>query len=271
MTRFIANARMYSVAPEAEAAWRELIERVAAEAGVEFEYVAYPAPKPLEELWRRPDLGSVQMCGYPIAMRLADVVPLAAPIPDAAWAQGRAVYRSDLIVRADSVYATLADTFGHRLGWTVEHSHSGFNALRHHLLRYRSDGRPALYAKVVRNLVTARRILDSVLDGTIDVGPLDAYWHMLIAKYRPELTRAIRIIESTDLAPMPAFVASPSLPTDLAIGLRAAFVAAAERSWFAPLGEALLIRGFAAVDHASYATTLAWDREAKAAGYPYPA
>ena len=271
MTRFIANARMYSVAPEAEAAWRDLIARVAAEAGVEFEYTAYPAPKPLEDLWRRPDLGAVQMCGYPIAMKLADVVPLAAPIPDVAWAQGRAVYRSDLIVRADSVYATLADTFGRRLGWTVEHSHSGFNALRHHLLRYRSGAHPTLYANVVENLVTARRILDSVLDGTIDVGPLDAYWHVLIAKYRPELTPGIRVVESTDLAPMPAFVAAPSLPTDVAARLRAAFAAAAGRSWFAPLAKALVIRGFAAVDQASYATTLAWDREAKAAGYPYPA
>lgn len=267
---FIANARMYAVTPEAEAAWRELIARVAAEAGVALDYVPYPAPQPLEELWRRPDLGAVQMCGYPIAMRLSDVVPLAAPIPDAEWAEGRAVYRSDLIVRADSKFTKFSGTFGGRLGWTVEHSHSGFNALRHHLLRYRRESRPALYGNVIGNLVTARRILDGVLDGTIDVGPLDAYWHRLIAKYRPELTQGIRVIESTDLAPMPAFVAASSLPADAVARLRAAFVAAAARPWFKPLGEALLIRGFTPVDHASYATTLAWDREAKAAGYPYP-
>jgi ABC-type phosphate/phosphonate transport system substrate-binding protein len=271
MTGFIANARMYAVVPEAEAAWRELIERVAAEAGVALDYLPYPAPQPLEHLWRRPDLGAVQMCGYPIALGIADVVPLAAPIPDLDWAGGRAVYRSDLIVRADSSFRTLADTFAGTVGWTVEHSHSGFNALRHHLLRHRRPDRPAVYARVVGNLVTARRILDSVLDGTIDIGPLDAYWHALIAKYRPEMLAGVRVLESTDLAPTPAFVAAPALPADAAGRMRAAFAAASRRPWFAPLGKALIVRGFAPVERSDFAATLAWDREAKAQGYPVPA
>jgi ABC-type phosphate/phosphonate transport system substrate-binding protein len=270
MTAFIANARMYAVAPEAEAAWRTLIERVTAEAGVALDYMRYEAPQPLEHLWSRPDLGAVQMCGYPIALRIADVTPLAAPIPAADWAQGKALYRSDLIVRADSRFRNLADTFEGRVGWTVEHSHSGFNALRHHLLRYRTPARPKLYREVVGNLVTARRILDSVLDGTIDVGPLDAFWHALVAKYRPELTKDIRVLESTELAPIPAFVAAPGLPSDDVRRLRAAFAAAASRDWFPALGEALLIRGFAPVTREDYATTLRWDEDAKAAGYLLP-
>ncbi|MGG5819982.1 phosphate/phosphite/phosphonate ABC transporter substrate-binding protein [Falsiroseomonas sp. HW251] len=268
---FIANARMYAVAPEAEAAWQALIAHVAAEAEVALGYLPYPAPQPLEDLWRRPDLGCVQMCGYPIALRIADVVPLAAPIPALPWAGGRAVYRSDLIVRADSPFRTLEDSFGHRVGWTVSHSHSGFNALRHHLLpHWRARGGP-LYAEAKGDLVTARRILDSVLDGSIDIGPLDAFWHALIARYRPELTSGIRVLEATDLAPMPAFVAAPGLPPDAVARLREAFAAAVSRPWFPKLGEALLVAGFAPVDQASFATTLAWDREAVAAGYPLPA
>ena len=94
------NARMYAVTPAVEAAWRELLGRVTDEAGVTLEYLPYPAPQPLEALWRRGDLGCVLMCGYPIALGLADVVPIAAPIPRAPWAAGRPVYRSDLIVRA---------------------------------------------------------------------------------------------------------------------------------------------------------------------------
>ncbi len=137
----------------------------------------YPAPQPLETLWARPDLGCVFMCGYPVALQLAAVVPLAAPIPRAAWAAGRPVYRSDLIVREDAPFRTLEDTFGGRAGWTVEHSHSGFNAFRHHLLQYRTASRPMLYREMVPNLVTARAILDAVREGRIDVGPLDAYWH----------------------------------------------------------------------------------------------
>lgn len=267
----IANARMYAVTPEAEAAWAELIDHISTEAGVAFDYVHYPAPQPLENLWRRPDLGCVFMCGYPIALKIADVTPLAAPIPDAPWAKGRAVYRSDLIVRKDAPYLRLEDSFAGRVGWTVAHSHSGFNALRYHLLRYRTPERPNVYTDVKGHLVTARRILDEVLSGEIDIGPLDGYWHMLIRAYKPELTADIRVLASTDVAPMPAFVTAKDADPRMVECLRKAFAAAHQREWFAPLGKRLLIRGLQPVDHADFATTLAWDREAKAAGYDFPA
>ena len=268
--RFIANARMYAVAPEAEAAWREVLARIGEDAGVALDYEAYPAPQPLEDLWRRPDLGCVFMCGYPIALRIADVTPLAAPIPAAPWAGGQPVYRSDLIVRADSPFQTLEDTFGHRAGWTVTHSHSGFNAFRHHLLRYRTADRKALYGEMKGDLVTARRILDAVRDGEIDVGPLDAYWHILIARYRPELVEGLRVVESTDLAPAPAFVAAPGLPLGAVDRLRGAFAAASAQPWFAPLGAALAITGFARVTRGDFNETLRWHAAAKAAGFPFP-
>jgi ABC-type phosphate/phosphonate transport system substrate-binding protein len=271
MTRFITNARMYAVTPEVEDAWRGLLEHITLEAGVDFEYLPYPAPQPLEALWARPDLGCVFMCGYPIALKLARVTPLAAPIPAAAWADGRAVYRSDLIVRKDAPYGRLEDTFGGRAGWTVEHSHSGFNAFRHHLMRYRTPGRATLYREMVGPLVTARKILDSVIDRTIDVGPLDAYWHLLIATHRPDLTSEIRVLASTDVAPMPAFVAGPALSADAVGRLRSAFAAAADRPWFGPYAATLLLSGFAPVASSDFSATLAWDEAAKGAGYPLPA
>jgi ABC-type phosphate/phosphonate transport system substrate-binding protein len=211
------------------------------------------------------------MCGYPIALKIADVVPLAAMIPRASWVAHRAVYRSDLIVRTDAPYETLADTFGKRAGWTVQHSHSGFNAFRHHLLQHRTAARPALYREMHGDLITARRVLDHVRDGVIDVGPLDAYWHMLIAKHAPQIAAGVRVLESTAVAPMPAFVASPLMPTAQVTRLRAAFAAAATQPWFKPLGDMLLLDGFAAVTLADFETTLACDRAAKAAGYPMPA
>jgi ABC-type phosphate/phosphonate transport system substrate-binding protein len=269
--RFIANARMYSVAPPAEEAWRALLGHIAAAAEVPLEYEPYPAPRPLEELWRRGDLGMVQMCGYPIALEMAKVVPIAAPVPALPWAEGRAVYRTDLIVRAESGFRTLADTFGHRLGWTVPHSHSGFNAPRHHLLPHFAARRGPLYAEVRGDLVTARKVLDSVLDGSIDVGPLDAYWHALLCLHRPELTAGVRILESTATAPAPAFVASSALPTDQVAALRAAAAEAHRHRWFAPLGQALLLERLMPADRADYALTLAWQAEAVAAGYPAPA
>ena len=73
------NARMYAVTPAVEAAWRALLEHITREAEVALDYLPYPAPQPLETLWSRPDLGAVFMCGYPIALKLAPVVPIAAP------------------------------------------------------------------------------------------------------------------------------------------------------------------------------------------------
>lgn len=268
---WIANARMYAVTPEVEAHWRELLGLVARDAGVALDYLPYPAPQPLEDLWRREDLGAVFMCGFPIALELAPVIPLAAPIPRAPWARGRAVYRTDLIVREDAPYRTLEDTFGGRAGWTVAHSHSGFNAFRHHLLAWRTPERPALYGEMSGNLVTARRVLDAVREGRLDVGPLDAYWHLLIARHAPQLTRGIRVLASTDTAPMPAFVAAAGAPSELVRRLREAFTAAAARAWFAPLGQPLLLEGFAVASRESFAPLLAWDAEAKAAGYALPA
>ncbi|HEX2791450.1 MAG TPA: PhnD/SsuA/transferrin family substrate-binding protein [Steroidobacteraceae bacterium] len=271
MSEWIMNARMYAVTAGVEAAWRELLERITNEAGVEFSYLRYPAPQPLEQLWSRPDLGSVFMCGFPIALKLAAVIPLAAPIPRAAWAGGRALYRSDLIVRRDAPYVTLEDTFGARAGWTVAHSQSGFNAFRHHLLGYRTPERPALYSEMAANLVTARNVLDSVRERRIDVGPLDAYWHMLIARHAPQLTADIRVLTSTAVAPMPALVAAAGAPAPLIERLRAAFSRAATRPWFGPLGDFLLLDGFAEVSEQSYATLLEWDQAATAAGFERPA
>ena len=271
MSAWVTNARMYAVTPAVEALWRGLLDEVTREAGVEVAYLPYPAPQPLEALWARPDLGAVLMCGYPIAQQLAAVVPIAAPIPRAPWAHGRAVYRTDLIVRRDAPYRSLEDTFGGRAGWTVEHSHSGFNAFRHHLLAYRTPERPALYGEMVGNLVTARNVLDSVREGRIDVGPLDSYWHLLIARHAPELTAGVRVLTSTEAAPMPAFVAAAGAPAESIARLRAAFVGAACREWFAPLGEELLLEGFTAVTGETYARLLAWEREAIAAGFERPA
>jgi ABC-type phosphate/phosphonate transport system substrate-binding protein len=265
------NARMYAVTAEVEAGWQRLLAHIAADADVELAYLRYPAPQPLEDLWSRADLGCALMCGFPIALRLAPVIPIAAPIPRAPWARGAALYRSDLIVREEAPYRTIADTFGARAGWTVEHSHSGFNAFRHHLLPYRTASRPKLYSQMHGRLITARNVLDSVREGRIDVGPLDAYWHLLVARHAPQLVAGVRVLESTALAPIPAFVAAAATAAHDIERLRAAFLAAPSRPWFDDLGDLLLLEGFSEVAEGGYAPLLKWDRDAKAAGYGQPA
>ncbi len=118
MASLVANARMYAVSPAAEAAWHNLLAHIFEAAEVSFQYLPYPAPQPLEDLWSRHDLGCVMMCGYPIALGMADIRPIAAPIPSLDWAGGKPLYRSHLIVRNDAPFAHLEDTFEGTAGWT---------------------------------------------------------------------------------------------------------------------------------------------------------
>ena len=203
-------------------------------------YCAYPAPQPLEKLWSRPDLGAVLMCGYPIALRLAPVIPIAAPIPRADWAgRPRGVSLRPDRARAMRRTARLEDTFGAPCGLD-RHAF----AVRIQRLAPPPAGLPHARSgrrctrEMVGNLVTARNVLDSVRAGRIDVGPLDAYWHMLIARHAPAAHgRACACWTSTALAPMPAFVAAGRRPAEMIARLRAAFVGAARQPWFAPFAE----------------------------------
>jgi ABC-type phosphate/phosphonate transport system substrate-binding protein len=273
MNRIATNGHVYyAVVPNLEGIWQELLTRIGYQAEVAFDFLPYPLPQPEEELWTRSDLGCVfMMCGYPIAMRHFAVTPIAAPIPSAPWAQGRAVYRSDLIVRSDSRFHTLADTFGGRIGWTTRRSNSGFNALRHHLLQYRTHARAQLYSQVVGDLGSVRKLFDSVCDGTIDVGSVDAYWHGLLQRHQPELALRVRVIESTMMAPIPAFVASPAVPREAIDRLAACFSFAQDQPWFQPLAEAVMIAGFATPALDDFNIIRARDQEAMRAGYRLPA
>lgn len=273
MNRIATNGHAYyAVTPSVEAAWRELLIRIGREAEVTFEFLPYPLPQPQQELWTRSDIGCVfMMCGYPIAMRHFAVTPIAAPIPSAAWATGRALYRSDLIVKADSRYRALTDTFSGRIGWTTNHSHSAFNALRHHLLRYRTPDRPTLYSHGLGALGSVRKLFDSICDGAIDVGCVDAYWHLLLQHHQPELAARVRVIESTATAPLPALVASPVVPREVIDRLAVSFASAQQQPWFQSIAEAAMIVGFAASALDDFNIIRARALEAIAAGYPVPA
>jgi ABC-type phosphate/phosphonate transport system substrate-binding protein len=271
--RICTNAHTYyAITPGVEAVWRELLLSIGREADVAFDFLPYPLPQPQEELWTRTDPGCVfMMCGYPIAMRLLAVTPIAAPIPSAPWAQGRGLYRSDLIVRADSRFRTLTDTFGGRIGWTTNHSHSAFNALRHHLLQYRTPDRPTLYRQSVGNLGSVSKLFDSVCDSTIDVASVDAYWHLLLQRHQPERAAHVRIIEPTATAPIPAFVASPAVRREVVEHLVATFAVAQHRTWFRPLADAVMIVGFTACALHDFDIIRERDLAAICAEYPLPA
>src|SRR5437763_7418667 len=171
-------------------------------------------PTPLDELWARDDMGCVFMCGYPWALRRDRPALLASPAPSPPRYGGRAAYVTDFIVRADSPHTTVADTFGGAIAYSTEHSHSGYNAPRYHLLAHLTSERHAFYRTVLGPFVRQRPCLDAVVKGQADVAAIDGYALDLLRRHDPAAAARVRVIETTAPAPSPPLVASPALPAD---------------------------------------------------------
>jgi len=264
----IASARMYSWSPSLAAAWHRLLEWVSARAGVPMTVMDQSDPTSLDELWQRPDLGCAFMCGYPWALAAEKPRLLAAPVPSPARYGGRPVYMTDFIVRADGPYRTLADTFGGRIAYSTEHSHSGYNAPRFHLLRYRTPERPTLYREVIGPFVRQRPCLDAVVEGRADVAAIDGYGLELLGKHAPDVTGRVRVVESTIAAPSAPLVASPGIDAATCERLATALVTVHEAPEIRSTLDDLLLARFVRAVPADFQVFLDRQRVAETAGYP---
>ena len=248
----LANARMYSVTPAAAEAWRTVIGWAAREAGVPVEFVEHGPPKLLSDLWARDDLGVVQMCGLPASLRKPAPTILAAPQPSLPRYQGRAIYMSDIAVRADSRFRTLEDTFGGVAGYTLKDSQSGYFAFRSLLLTKHPD---AKYRQIVGGLLNPRGVIQALVNNKIDVGPLDGYVFDVLRAGDPKFASQVRVVAVTDPTPMPPLVATASLSNEQIENLRAAFRRADRESTLTTALKILLIERFVVPELSVYDET----------------
>lgn len=266
----IANSRMYNASAGVRAAWDRLFAFVRARSGIALDIIGHEPPAPLESLWRRPDLGCAFMCGWPFARAEPQPRIVCAPVPKPPRYGGKPVYVTDFVVRADSGFANLEATFGGRLAWTVGHSHSGYNAVRHHLLQFRTEERPRLYRETVGPLFAPQAVIEAVLDRRADVGPVDGWYLDILGRNDPGAVAGLRIVATTEPAPIPPLVAHPDLPEPDLLRLRQAFLTAGSEPSVLPILETLAISGFAVPDAGEYDLTLNRARAAIDAGYPEP-
>jgi len=248
----LANARMYSVTPIAAAAWREVIGWATRKAGVPVEFVEHAAPKLLSDLWARDDLGVVQMCGLPASLRKPAPTILAAPQPSLPRYGEKAVYMSDIAVKADSRFRTLEDTFGGVAGYTLKDSQSGYFAFRT-LLLTKHPG--AKYREIVGGLLNPRGVIQALVTGKIDVGPLDGYVFDLIRAGDPQFASQVRVVAVTDPTPMPPLVATAPLKSVEVEKLRSAFLEVHEQQSLDTARKALLVERFVVPDLSVYNET----------------
>ena len=263
-----ANARMYSLNAALGRAWRELLQWVLARAEVDAEVIDHPAPQPLPALWVRPDMACAFMCGYPLARAQPMPQVLAAPLPSPARYAGQPRYCTDLVVRRDSGIATLADAWGRRMAFTTPDSMSGYQALRRFLAPHASAHGGRLFAATVGPLITPRAVVDAVLSGAADIGPLDGYALDLLRLHEPDWVAPLAVIASTAFAPIPPLVGAAGLDEAAAQRLRAALLDVEVAPELAALRATLLLRGFARISPAEYHANIVVAEEADALGYP---
>ncbi|MCU5771188.1 phosphate/phosphite/phosphonate ABC transporter substrate-binding protein [Erwiniaceae bacterium BAC15a-03b] len=247
--------------------WKKLLQEVFRRADINGEVIDYPAPAPLEALWQRADLAGVFMCGLPFSLGLFPVVALATPVPLHSLADGAGSYRSRLIVAKDAPYQHLTETFGQRLAFTNPESHSGYSALRFHLLRWLAPGQQRLYRETVGPLITPRRVVETIAKGLADIGPVDSYAFELLARDEPELMQQVRVIDQTEPAPMPLLVASATLDPMAVAKLQRAFIELQHDSSVSELLAALQLQGFIAPPADDYQLLAQRAAAAQQAGY----
>ncbi|CAN0572471.1 unnamed protein product [Laminaria digitata] len=172
-----------------------------------------------------------------------------------------------MVVRRDHSAEKLEDTFGGRIAWTVEDSHSGFNAPRHLLLPHFQARGTALYAQSIGPLVTPMRAIDAILSREADVAPLDGFFHILLRRHEPEIASRLKIIATTPCAPIPPFVASPGVSDNDLGRLQEALTSAHLVPAASQILQALSIRRFVVPQTASYDVAETWHMQAVAQGY----
>jgi ABC-type phosphate/phosphonate transport system substrate-binding protein len=242
----IANARMYSVSPEAAALWRRLLAALIEHAGVDITLFEHTAPAPINELWQRPDKAAVFMCGLPFSRSDPRPELIAAPVPSPSDFSGLPQYWSEMVVRKDSGFQTIEDTFGGRIALTVPDSQSGCLAALSYLMTV-ADRFP-LYGEVITPRVTPLGAMSAVIEGAADVAPIDSYAFCLLQKYRWDLTSQLRTVAKTARTPVPPLVASrPGFES-----LQTAFLEAHRIATLAPLMADLLLERFVRPDPGSY-------------------
>ena len=265
--RLVTSSRMYDAVPAAAAAWRSLFDRVFADIGVEVERIEHKHPLPIESLWEEPELIGAFMCGWPFVRGGPRMQAIAAPVPSPPRYESKPRYCSDFLVRDDSGWSRVEDAFGHRFGWTVAGSHSGFNAPRAFLSRFVSPSRPRLFAEVAGPLGSPATALDALKSGRVDLVSLDGYWLDLVRHHEPRRLAGVRTVGHTPWAPIPLVVAAPGVDAALSLRLRERLTTLHESPPYGALLANVVLERFAVPDVTAYRNLEKLAAESERAGY----
>jgi ABC-type phosphate/phosphonate transport system substrate-binding protein len=254
--------------PELHAAndglWTAIATRLAAE-GVK------DAPERLtrggapEAAWTHPDLLLAQTCGYPFATSLQNRVALIATPRYGALGCDGPFYRSAVVVRADAPATSLADLRGARCAVNDLASNSGMNLLRVEIAPLAQEG-PFFGAVAISGSHEASAA--AVADAEADVAAIDCVTWALLQRFRPKMTRRLRVLTWTVRSPGLPFITSARTDTVTRAALLRALEGVARDPSLSDVRAELMLEGFESLPAQQYRAILHLERIAAAQGYP---
>ena len=214
--------------------------------------------------WRDPDLLFGQCCGYPLMTEFrCRLRAVAAPLYSAPGCRG-ATHCSFFIVARNSVAQHLADLRGRRFAFNSRDSNSGYNLPRLAFAPLATAGR--FFGETIETGSHAAS-LALVAGGKADAAAIDCVTHALLARHRPALVAATRILDRSAESPTLPFVTAAGVDDRTLGALREALAAVTSDAGLAAMREALLLAGVVAAQNSDYRVLLDYEAAARRRGY----
>jgi ABC-type phosphate/phosphonate transport system substrate-binding protein len=207
-----------------------------------------------------------QVCGYPLqTIYRGQATLLGAPVYAAEHCNGP-THAGVFIVGAKSKFRRLDDLRGCRYAYNSRHSNSGMNLPRRAIADIAS-GKP-FFASIAETHSHPGNI-ERVAKGEIDATSVDNVTYAFVARHRPALAEATRVLAPTPPSPSIPFVTTVHAPADLKEALRKALFRVARAEEWAGVRSGLLLRDIVPIENeSSYTNLMHYESEARALGYP---
>jgi ABC-type phosphate/phosphonate transport system substrate-binding protein len=220
--------------------------------------------RPVQDVWRDPDLLFGQICGFPLVSNpTLGLRVIGMPIYDAPeCADG--MHRS-LIVTRQGDARRVEDYRGRRVAINDRGSNTGMNLLRAAVLPHVRKGR--FFGDVIES-GAHRRSIAAILRSEADIAAIDAITYAAVLRAEPELARTLQIIATTAAAATPPFVTARGTDAATIAALQAALAEVIADPALADARQALFLTDIVAGGTDRYRPLLALQDDAIAAGYP---
>lgn len=208
-------------APIADDFCREVVGWLAAQTGLSATFITDITWEEREAQFDRGEIDVAWICGAPYVRKVAQpgatLELLAAPVAAASRYNNLPLYFSDVVVRQDSPYHTLADLRGTRWAYNEPHSHSGYKVVQYALAqRGERDGH---FGRVVQS-GSHEASLKLILAGQVDASAIDSTVLEMVCAQDPTITPQIRIIDAFGPSPMPPWCIGRHVPEPVRQQLR---------------------------------------------------